>query len=302
MKSLVNRLIAYLKLELKKKIKINSKFVGTRLKPYHYSVLARHLSNYSASIQDENDIYYNTEKELIAHPIFPARISWQIIAQINQFLDNEIPETIFEHMVHQWEYLEIHRLPRADDELIIHGEFVALHPHKLGVRIVLKFDYFDSQNQLIISEFVGAILFAVKCSEKGNSSIPLPAIARIEETVPLWVEKIPISKLASYIYDGCNDIVYPIHTDRKFVRVKGLPDIILQGTATLAMSISLLIKKELDNDPRNVKVVSAKFTDIVVPPNQLSVRLLKRNGNQIYFDVSEKTGKFVIKGGYLKIK
>jgi hypothetical protein len=155
---------------------------------------------------------------------------------------------------------------------------------------------------LVLTEFVGAILYGIKCSNGGKASCTLPTVARIDDVVPIWEEKIPISKLASYTYDGCNDIVYPIHTDRKFARSRGLPDIILQGTATLAMSISVLVKKELNEDPRRVKVVSAKFTDIVVPPNHLSVRLLKRNDQNIYFDVAEKTGKFVIKGGYLNIK
>lgn len=300
--SKVNRLIAYSKSMLKKKIVISSQIVGQQLKPYPFRILTRYISNFAASILDENDIYYNTEKKLIAHPLFPVRISWEIVEKINQLLESDLPDTLFDHMVHQWEYLEIHRLPNADDELTIQGEFVALHPHKLGAKIVIKFDYFDRQNQLVISEFVAAILFGVKCSDKGNSSIALPTIARIDQVAPIWEETIPISKLASYIYDGCNDIVYPIHTDRKFARARGLSDIILQGTATLAMSISLLIKKELNDDPRRIKVVSAKFTDIVVPPNHISVRLLERNDQNIYFDVTEKAGKFVIKGGYLNIK
>jgi hypothetical protein len=80
----------------------------------------------------------------------------------------------------------------------------------------------------------------------------------------------------------------------------GLPDIILQGTATLAMSVSTVIRKELNKNPQRIKMVSGKFTDIVVPPNQLSVRLLKKNEQEIYFDVSDQNDKFVLKGGYIK--
>ena len=68
------------------------------------------------------------------------------------------------------------------------------------------------------------------------------------------------------------------------------------------MSVSVLAKKEAGNHPGHVKIVSARFTDTVVPPNKLSVRLLKKRDTELYFDVMEQSGKTVIKGGYLNIR
>lgn len=284
----------------KKKMKIDSQIVGTRIKPYPFCVTARQIQNYAASIFDENSIYFDTEKKITAHPLFVARISWEIIERLNQLSEVEFPDHVFDHLAHQSEYLEIYRLLKPGDELTIHGEIVAVIPHKLGVKITLKFDYFDRQNKLVLVEYMGAILFGVKCSDKGKTSPNLPTIERIEQNLLIWEEQILISRFAPYIYDGCNDIVYPIHTDRKFAQSMGLPDIILQGTATLAMSVSAIIKKELNNDPRMLKIISAKFTDVVVPPNRLTVRLLKRTQQEVHFDVTEQGGKSVLKGGYIK--
>ena len=282
-------------------MKISSQIVGTKSKPYQIQVTDRQISNYAASIFDENDIYYKKKqgKEMVAHPLFPVRISWKIIENINQQWGTELPGNILDNLVHQSEYLEIHRLLKPGDKLSITGEIIALLPHKQGSKITIKFDYYDQNNQKVLSEFLGAIMFGCKCSDPGKTTQALPVTAIIEQDTPLWEEKIAVSRVAPFLYDGCNEIVYPIHTDQGYAKSVGLPDIILQGTATLAMSVSTLIRKELNNNPQRVKVVSGKFTGIVVPPNRLSVRLLKKSEQKFYFDVSDQDDNFVLRGGYI---
>ena len=300
--SILNKLNTQIKSVLKKKIQVSSEMVGAKIKPFKYKVLFRQTSNYAASIFDENSIYYDTNRKqkIVAHPLFPVRISWKIAENINEHWEIDFPEKALENFVHHSEYLAIHRLLEPGDELFIHGELAALFPHKLGVRIVLKFDYYDQAKELVQTELIGAILFGVKCTDKGKTSIELPSTERIKQSSPIWEEQVTVPRFAPFIYDGCNDIVYPIHTDKKFAQEMGLPDIILQGTATLAKSVSILIRKEIGNNPNHVKVISGKFTNIVVPPNQLSISLLKRNETELYFHVKDKNGKIVIKGGYLK--
>ncbi len=299
---MLNKLKIYYKSLSTPKMKISTQIVGTKSKPYQIQVTDRQISNYAASIFDENQVYYRTakKKEMMAHPLFPVRISWQIIEKINQQWETDLPENILDNLVHQSEYLEIHRLLKPGDKLSIAGEIIALLPHKRGSKIIIKFDYYDQNNQKLLSEFLGAIIFGSKCSDPGKSIQTLPVIDKIERDTPLWEENIAVSRVAPFLYDGCNEIVYPIHTDQGYARSVGLPDIILQGTATLAMSVSTMIRKELSNNPQRIKVVAGKFTDIVVPPNQLSVRLLEKKQQELYFNVSDQDNKFVIKGGYIK--
>jgi hydroxyacyl-ACP dehydratase HTD2-like protein with hotdog domain len=299
--SLLNKLKFYYKSLTKPKMKISTQIVGTKSKAYQFQVTDRQISNYAASIFDENQIYYKTAqgKDMVAHPLFPVRISWKIIENINQQWETDLPGNILDNLVHQSEYLEIHRLLKPGDKLRIVGEIIALLPHKRGTRITIKFDYYDQNNQKVLSEFLGAIIFGSKCSDSGKTTQTLPVTTKIERDTPLWEEKIAVSRVAPFLYDGCNEIVYPIHTDQGYARSVGLPDIILQGTATLAMSVSALIRKELKNNPRRINVVSGKFTGIVVPPNQLSVWLLKKSEQKIYFDVSDQDDNFVLRGGYI---
>jgi len=302
--SVINKLNLQLKSVLKKKIQLDSDIVGARIKPFNYKLSFRQTSNYAASIFDKNNIYYDTTRKdkIVAHPLFPVRISWKIIENINKHWEIDLPEKALENLVHQSEYLEFQRLLKPDDELTVRGELAALIPHKLGVKITLRFDYYDKTNDLVLTELIGALLFGVKCTDKGKCSANLPALERIEDTSPIWEEQIQIPRFAPFLYDGCNDIVYPAHTDIVFAKKMGLPGIILQGTATLAKSVSILIKKELSGNPDHVKTISGKFTDIVVPPNHLSVRLLERKESALHFCVKDKNGKSVLKGGYIKFE
>ena len=300
--NVLNMLNSQFKTIFQKKIKISSAIVGAKIKPFHYEVSFRQTSNYAASIFDNNGIYYNTNKnhKIVAHPLFPVRISWKIAEKINKYWEINFPQKALENLVHQSEYLEINRLIKPGDELVVHGELAGLFPHKLGAKITLKFEYYDKMNEHIMTEYIGAILLNANCEDYGKSSVELPLTERIEDTFPIWEEQLQIPEFAPFIYDGCNDIVFPIHTDKNYAQKMGLPDIILQGTATLAKSVSAVIRKELDENPHLIKVISGKFTDIVVPPNQLSVLLLKRKESELHFNVMDKNGKVVLKGGYVK--
>ena len=61
-----------------------------------------------------------------------------------------------------------------------------------------------------------------------------------------WSTEVPISSTLAHVYTECARIWNPIHTDRAVARAAGLPDIILHGTATLALAIS----QTLRHDPR----------------------------------------------------
>lgn len=286
-----------------KKILIDSSIVGTCIKPYHFSVTARQISNYAAAISDLNDRYFSSSKENIScsHPLFPVRISWEIIKNFSEHLEIETPFNLKSQLVHQSEYIEFKRLPKPGDQLTLSGEIVAITPHARGIKLILKFDYHDQSDGLIFTEYIGSVLFNYRCPGPGKGIKTVPQIKRIEQTESIWTESFSITREAPYIYDGCTDIVYPVHTDQKFAQSMGLPDIILQGTATLAMSVSRLIKKELEDNPQAVKIVAGKFTNVVIPPTILTLHLQKRSHGELFFEVKEKSGQYVIRGGYLKI-
>lgn len=289
---------------MKKRAPIDSQIVGAQTKPYHYKVTYRDISNYSASIFDENSAYYHESKgnEIIAHPLFPVKISWQIVERLHTLWDITFPVNLLDHLIHQSEYIKIFRPIKAEEDLVVQGELIALVPHKLGVKLTIRFNYRDQNEQEVITEYVGAILLGVKCMDEGNGIAAAPEIDRVEIKEPFQQISIPVHRLASYIYDGCNDIVNPIHTNRAYAKSMGLPNIILQGTATLAMSVSAIMNKALNTNPETIEVVAGKFIGYVLPPDNLSVRFIKKVRHEYFFDVVNQKKETVIKGGYIKIK
>ncbi|HXK64886.1 MAG TPA: MaoC/PaaZ C-terminal domain-containing protein, partial [Spirochaetota bacterium] len=94
------------------------------------------------------------------------------------------------------------------------------------------------------------------------------------------------------------------HTSVGFARIVGLPDIILQGTATLAFAARELTDNEAAGNPQRLKELSCRFTGMVVPPADIRVLLLQReehaSGTDLFFEVHGKEGR-VLSNGYARI-
>jgi len=166
--------------------------------------------------------------------------------------------------------------------------------------MTLKLNYY-ADNKLIAEEYTTGLMFGVKCLGEDRCLEKIPKPIRIE-TQPIWQKTIDIDSNLPYFYAEKAEIDAPIHTNPKFAKSIGLPDIILQGTCTFSKAISLILEKEFEGNNVIVESVSAKFTGMVMPPNSISVRLLKKEDKSVYFDVLNNKNQAVIRGGEIKVK
>jgi hypothetical protein len=189
----------------------------------------------------------------------------------------------------------------------IRGEIAAILPHRAGTHIVLRLDAFDQEDRPVFTEHAGALLRGVQCIDEGRGGEALPRIpAPPVHTVPLWEAALPIEPLRPYIYDGCTSLTFPIHTSRQFAHQMGLPGIILQGTAMLAMAASELVNREADGDPRRVRALHARFTRMVLPGTEVLLRaeasLPAAEGTGLWFSVLNPNGRKAISDGYVYLE
>lgn len=291
-------------------MKISDKFVNTKLKEYQVKVDWRHIMNYAASIEDDNPLYFDDEKEggIIAPPMYIVAVTWPIIENIKDFIEAEkFPLKVLNTVVHYTEYIKIHRLIKPNDNIIINGEIAAILPHRAGTHVVICLKAFDSANNPIFTEYTGSILRGVKLEGNGigNASIPIMKKAKSTDNL-IWEREIKIDKLRSFIYDGCTNIKFAIHTSKKFAHFVGLPDIILQGTATLAYVIKEITNIEANANPNKIKEISCKFTDMVLLGTVIKLRILdkieKNERVEIYFEVHNHEGKKAISNGLVVLK
>ena len=263
--------------------------------------------NYSAAIGDANPRYFDDESSngIIAHPIYPVAISWNIIGRIQEFIVSEkFPTELLLSQVHYTEHLEIHQPLSPGLELVIKGQIVAILPHRAGTHVIIRLVAREKEGAPVFTEHIGAMLRGVECIGSGSGKESLPILQNISDAVdPCWTSTLSIDKLMPFVYDGCTDIVFPIHTSIKFARMVGLPGIILQGTATLALAVTELVNRELNREPTRVKSVSCRFTGMVLPGSNISVRMIEKRKNNtatdLLFDVCNIDGKRVISSGCL---
>jgi hypothetical protein len=286
---------------------LNSELNGTHLRDYETSVNWRDIMNYSAAIGDANPRYFDDESSngIIAHPIYPVAISWNIIGRIQEFIVSEkFPTELLLSQVHYTEHLEIHQPLSPGLELVIKGQIVAILPHRAGTHVIIRLVAREKEGAPVFTEHIGAMLRGVECIGSGSGKESLPILQNISDAVDsCWTSTLSIDKLMPFIYDGCTDIVFPIHTSIKFARMVGLPGIILQGTATLALAVTELVNRELNREPTRVKSVSCRFTGMVLPGSNISVRMIEKRKNNtatdLLFDVCNIDGKRVISSGCL---
>ncbi len=291
-------------------MKLTSVFVGTRLKTYTCTISSRWTMNYAAAIGDANLLYFNDEQPggIIAPPLFPVAVTWPLIERIGEFIEaDSFPREVIFTQVHYTEHIQIHRPVVPGDRLSINGTIAAILPHRAGTHVVLRFDAVNDGAEPVFTEHIGAMMRGVQCTDSGRGGDRIPVLPRQPGGIDaLWDSNIYIHPLAPFIYDGCTNIHFPIHTSVKFARQVGLPGIINQGTSTLALALRDIIEREAAGDSRLIKEISCRFTGMVLPGSDITVRLCGKeqhaSGTDLFFTVMNVEGHRAISDGYIMLK
>ena len=291
-------------------MKIPSRFVGVALKEYRCVVNWRDTMNYAAAIDDNNARYFDDERKsgVVAPPMFSVAATWPIVENLEDFVSaDDFPFEVLRTQVHFSEFLEFHAPTKPGDELRIKGVIAAILPHRAGTHVVLRFDASNQDNQPIFTEYFGGLMRGVSCEDSGAGGETIPiAPASPESSAAIWEQTIGIDALRPFVYDGCTDIFFPIHTSRKFAHDVGLPDILLQGTATLAYAARELLNHNGDGDPSSLQALTCRFIGMVFPGTDIKVQLLActdhSRHSDLFFQVLGDQGQVVIKEGYARMK
>jgi acyl dehydratase len=288
---------------------LETSLVGTPLKNYQTEIDWRKTTNYAAAVQDNNPRYFDDMEEegIASHPMFPVSVTWPVLSQLDRFIDShEFPKEVLMTQVHYSEHLVAHRLIRPEDKLSISGRLEAFLPHRAGTHAIICLEAEDEDRAPVFTEYVGAMLRGVSCGEGGKAGeIPLVPENETKEG-PIWSSVIYIDPERPYIYDGCSDIVFPIHTSPKFAQMVGLPGIILQGTAILAYAVREVVNSEAEKDPARISEIACRFTGMVRPGTDIRVCCTGKNDRgdfmDVFFEVENCDQEKAVRNGYVKIR
>ncbi len=290
-------------------MKLSTDFAGSSLREHRTEVTWRRTMNYGAAVGDNNPIYFSDERAggIIAPPMFAVALTWPICERIWEFIQvDDFPKELLGTLVHYTEHLTFHRTVRPGDHLTVKGCIAAILPHKAGTLMVLRLAAVDETDAPVFTEHIGGLLRGVQCLGEAKISGALPEVpAGGGEETPLWENTFFVDPLTPFVYDGCTDIVFPIHTSVAFARSVGLPNIILQGTATLAFAARDLVDREANADPSLLSSIACRFVGMVLPGTEVRTVLLRRRmddtGTDLFFTVRNAKGDNVISEGYARL-
>ncbi len=291
---------------------IRSAILGTEVGPLRHDIDARWLMAYAAGLGERDPRYYDTRSAdgPMAHPLFPFCYEWPLALEMRAAaIDAELAPL----SVHATHHVVIHRPPRAGDTLLTSARIVRIARRARGTLVTTRFTTLDDRGAPVTTTDYGSFYRGVECDDDASVT-PLdvgawtsrhprhevdPVRDRGLSATALWRDTIPIAAEAAHVYTECARIWNPIHTDVAVAKAAGLPGLILHGTATLALAISCVVRRELAGAPCRVREVTARFSGMVPMPSTLTVR--GHRGDTLAFDVQDADGRGVVSDGRLVI-
>jgi len=283
--------------------------VGQVAGPCVQTVDARWLMAYAAALGDAVPEYLDTTRPdgVLGHPLFPVCFEWPVALDFR----DRLPGDVAVRSVHATHDLRVHRRPRPGDRLSTTASVVSTEPRSPGAYVVTRFETTDAAGQPVCSTDYGSIYLGVDCenassveakASRAPDDLPPRARAPREVLQPDWSAHVSVPATLAHTYTECARIWNPIHTDIAVARSAGLPDIILHGTATLALAVSAALGKTGLGPGAEVTRITARFTGMVPLPSTLSVRGwddATGEERRIAFEVLGADGRPVIRDGTL---
>ena len=276
--------------------------IGAQTTSAQHTTDARWLMAYAGSLGDMNPLYMDTTQEIYAHPVFPVCLEWPSILATRQLAgaggltDNEASKGV--HASHD---LHIYRSIRPDETLRTHARIIDVQEIRPGAACIMQIDTVDSQDQLVCRTYQTSIYRGVSVSHdqanSGKATPPLPS--QVSDFEVDNVISIPVAAHLAHTYTECAHIWNPIHTDRAVALAAGLPDIILHGTATLALAVSALVDHQLGGDAGRVSRLGGRFAAMVLMPSGIELQIGKADRGTIGFRVLNAQGQEAISQGFL---
>jgi len=284
-------------------VPFNSAVVGQSTRAFIHSVDARWIMAYAAGLGDPNDKYLDTAAHhVIAHPLFPVCLEWPVILECFNLPGTEtVTSEERSRNVHASHDLQIFRPIRADEQLTTTATVVGLTKIKPGAAQTIRLDTTDENDELVCRTYQLGIKRGVDIIGEPQVDEEMPAFPELVGGED-WRIAIPIANGAAHIYTECARIWNPVHTDRAVALAAGLPDIILHGTATMALAVSRIVERYLDADPSRVVRLGGRFSAMVLMPSTIELVVHADRDRVISYSVFTHDGQRAISQGFLCYK
>lgn len=281
---------------------LSTSTVGQQSKPFEHKIDARWVMAYAAGLNDTAACYMDTQAHgnVIAHPVFPVCIEWPVILDARNLAGtNSMSAEESARGVHASHDLHIFKPIRAGDLLTTQATVIGVEKIKPGAAQHLRLDTHNQQGELVTRTYQLGISRGVEITGDKmfiESPPPWPDFAQAGEAKTF---SIPVAEGAANIYTETARIFNPIHSDKAVALASGLPDIILHGTATLALAISQIVNHFVSGKPENIKRLGGRFSAMVLMPSVLTLQIHADTASGVSYSLLTDKGELAISHGFV---
>lgn len=177
--------------------------------------------------------------------------------------------------VHGETDLRIHRAFKIGDVVTTQGQVVARRQISSGVYNLERYRMTDGEGELLAElDFVLIFRGATLIGEE-RYLYPAPSKPALETIAkPVLLREVYIPRNMLHHYTGCSGIFAPIHTEKSVAVAAGFPDIILQGSATKSIALSVIIATFFDGDPTRITRFCGQLRNIVLADTSIRIEAL----------------------------
>lgn len=282
---------------------LDTTIIGQSIPPLEHAVDERWLMAYAAALNDLNPVYMDTESNaVIGHPVFPVCVEWPVILNMRALAGSEsLAADEAARGVHAAHDLHLYAPIKAGDTLTTSATMIGVQAIKPGAAYTMKLSTYNQDGMLVAETFQLGIYRGVEViGDPGFSETP-PLLPVFSDPSKGLHQEVFVPGGAAHTYTECARIWNPIHTDRAVALKAGLPDIILHGTATLALAVTEIINRYSDGDPNRVTRLGGRFAAMVLMPSTITVVSNEVNG-VVSYEVFNAEGQTAISKGYVVIE
>jgi len=284
-------------------VPLDCRMIGASTDAITHTVDARWIMAHAAGLGDLNPRYLDTagSAPIVAHPLFPVCLEWPAVLASRRLPGGDsLTPAEAARGVHAAHDLHLYRPIRAGEVLSTRATVVGLTQIKPGAAQLTRLDTVDSAGNPVCRTYQLGISRGVSVTGSAEALESAPAVPEPGSDLgPTKRFPIPIPGGAAHVYTECARIYNPIHTDRSVALAAGLPDIILHGTATLALAVSRLVDEYLGGDPGSIRRIGGRFTAMVLMPSTLTLEVQAQRDGTLFFSVLTESGEPAFSRGYL---
>ena len=272
---------------------ISSDIVGLTGEPITHEIDSDWVTAYSTAV---------AASAATAHPLFPVCFEWPIFLDPRHMPTGLAPGDLFRG-VHTTHDLAIHRPIRAGMKVTTMATIASVESRRAGAYQLVRLDTVDAEEEPVATTWFGMIYRGLDVAGDDRS---LETAGPVLETLPtnggFTTVPIPVNADASVVYAEAARIRNPIHTDAAVAEAAGLPGVLLQGTATLAMAVSRVVAERFKGDTMRVSRIAARFGAMVFMPSTLTLRIGPVVDGTVQFEVLEPGGGRAVRDGLLAVR